>query len=120
MVYYSFRGLSLLFLDPVLGTRGMGLIGFMVFYGLDWVATVPPTVAICVERFGVQRGPLVYGWVFAGHQTGAAVAAWGAGALRDATGSYRSSFLIAGVCCGLATFGVSRLRRSETVMEPSR
>ena len=119
MVYYSFRGLSLLFLDPVLGTRGMGLIGFMVFYGLDWVATVPPTVAICVERFGVQRGPLVYGWVFAGHQTGAAVAAWGAGALRDATGSYRSSFIIAGVCCGLATFGVSRLRRSEPVMEPS-
>ena len=118
MVYYSFRGLSLLFLDLVLGTRGMGLAGFMVFYGLDWVATVPPTVSLCVERFGVQQGPLVYGWVFAGHQTGAAVAAWGAGALRDATGSYRESFIIAGLSCGVAAAGVSRLRRSKRQTHP--
>jgi len=117
MAYYALRGLSLLFLDPVLGTRGMGLAGFMVFYGLDWVATVPPTVSLCVERFGVQQGPLVYGWVFAGHQTGAAVAAWGAGALRDATGSYRESFIIAGLSCGVAALGVSRLRRSRQPAE---
>ena len=119
MVYYLFRGASLMFLDPVLGTRGMGLAGFMIFYGLDWVATVPPTVALCVERFGVQQGPLVYGWVFAGHQTGAAVAAWGAGALRDATGSYRLAFVIAGLCCGLATIGVSRLRRPKVLLQPA-
>ncbi|GBL21325.1 hypothetical protein EMGBS4_13850 [Acidimicrobiaceae bacterium] len=75
----------------------------MMLYGLDWVATVPPTVALCVERFGVKRGPLVYGWVFAGHQVGAAVAATGAGYLRDTTGSYKSSFVIRWcvlhVCC---------------------
>jgi predicted MFS family arabinose efflux permease len=117
MVYYALRGVSLVILDPVLGTRGMGLAGFMVFYGLDWVATVPPTVSLCVERFGVQQGPLVYGWVFAGHQTGAAVAAWGAGALRDATGSYNESFIIAGVSCGVAAIGVSRLRRSRQPIE---
>ena len=119
MVYYSFRGVSLLFLDPVLGTRGFGLAGFMIFYGLDWVATVPPTVSLCVERFGVQQGPLVYGWVFAGHQTGAAVAAWGAGALRDATGSYREAFIIAGLSCGIAAVGVSRLRRTRQLVELS-
>jgi predicted MFS family arabinose efflux permease len=111
VAYYALRGLSLLILDPVLSTRGLGLVGFMVFYGLDWVATVPPTVALCIDRFGVSRGPLVYGWVFAGHQTGAALAAWGAGWLRDVTGSYKPSFVIAGGFCMLAAFGVGRLTR---------
>ena len=74
----------------------------MVFYGLDWVATVPPTVALCIDQFGSTRGPLVYGWVFAGHQMGAAVAAWGAGELRDVTGSYRPAFVISGACCIVA------------------
>ena len=83
VVYYLLRGLSLLVIDPALAAGGAGLFGFMVFYGLDWVATVPPTVALCIDRFGSLRGPLVYGWVFAGHQMGAAVAAWGAGELRD-------------------------------------
>lgn len=107
--YYAFRGLSLLFLDPALTAGGLGLVGFMVFYGLDWVATVPPTVALCIRRFGTQRGPLVYGWVFAGHQVGAAIAAWGAGALRDATGSYAIAFYIAGAACLLAAFGASQM-----------
>lgn len=107
--YYAFRGLSLLFLDPALTSGGLGLVGFMVFYGLDWVATVPPTVALCIRRFGTQRGPLVYGWVFAGHQVGAAIAAWGAGALRDATGSYATAFYIAGAACLLAAFGASQM-----------
>lgn len=111
--YYLFRGLSLLVLDGVFDARGAGLLTFMVFYGLDWVATVPPTVALCVERFGVGRGPLVYGWVFAGHQVGAALAAWGAGELRDRTGSYQLAFVIAGVCCVVAAVGVSGLRRSR-------
>lgn len=107
--YYGFRGLSLLFLDPALANGGFGLVGFMVFYGLDWVATVPPTVALCIRRFGTDRGPLVYGWVFAGHQIGAAIAAWGAGALRDATGSYATAFYIAGGACLLAAFGASQM-----------
>ena len=111
--YYAIRGVSLLFLDPTLTQGGFGLGGFMMLYGLDWVATVPPTVALCVERFGVKRGPLVYGWVFAGHQVGAAVAATGAGYLRDTTGSYKSSFIIAGVCCMFAAYGSSRLTRKH-------
>jgi predicted MFS family arabinose efflux permease len=113
VVYYLFRGVSLLALESVLDTRGFGLLTFMIFYGLDWVATVPPTVALCVDRFGVSRGPLVYGWVFAGHQVGAALAAWGAGELRDRTGSYRLAFVIAGVSCVVAAVGVRGLRRGR-------
>lgn len=109
--YYFLRGASLLVLHPVMDASGLGLFGFMVFYGLDWVATVPPTVALCARRFGPERGTVVYGWVFAGHQIGAAVAAWGAGYLRDTTGSYHSAFVIAGVGCFLAAYG-SRLMRS--------
>lgn len=109
LLYYALRGTSLLVLDPALAHGGLGLVGFMVFYGLDWVATVPPTVALCVRRFGNDRGPLVYGWVFAGHQVGAAIAAWGAGLLRDATGSYSTSFMIAGAACLLAAFGCSQM-----------
>ena len=108
--YYFFRGASLLFLDPALNARGMGLMGFMIFYGLDWVATVPPTVALCAQRFGTARGPVVYGWVFAGHQAGAAIAAWGAGYLRDSTGSYRPAFIIAGIGCFAAAWGTSLMR----------
>lgn len=115
--YYAIRGVSLLFLDPTLAQGGFGLGGFMMLYGLDWVATVPPTVALCIERFGVKRGPLVYGWVFAGHQVGAAVAATGAGYLRDTTGSYKSSFVIAGVCCMFAAYGSSRLTRKHSTAQ---
>ena len=111
MVYYLFRGLSLFVLDPALAHGGGGLMGFMVFYGLDWVATVPPTIALCLAHFGRDRGPLVYGWVFAGHQVGGALAAWGAGALHDTTGSYRISFVLAGVACLVAAVGVTRIRR---------
>ena len=110
MAYYLFRGLSLFFLDPALAHGGGGLFGFMMFYGLDWVATVPPTIALCIQHFGRDRGPLVYGWVFAGHQVGGAIAAWGAGALHDSTGSYRLSFVIAGVACIVAAVGVLRIR----------
>ena len=111
VVYYLLRGLSLMVIDPALAAGGAGLFGFMVFYGLDWVATVPPTVALCIDQFGSMRGPLVYGWVFAGHQMGAAVAAWGAGELRDVTGSYRPAFVTAGICCLIAAVGVTRIRR---------
>jgi predicted MFS family arabinose efflux permease len=109
--YYLLRGMSLFVLDPALAHGGGGLFGFMVFYGLDWVATVPPTIALCVQHFGRERGPLVFGWVFAGHQIGGALAAWGAGALRDATGSYRTAFVLAGVCCLIAAVGVTRIAK---------
>jgi len=110
-IYYSFRGVSLFLLDPALVSRGGSLFGFIAFYGLDWVATVPPTVALCVEAFGRDRGPLVYGWVFAGHQIGGAIAAFGAGYIRDVTGSFKPSFVIAGVACLVAAVGVMCIRR---------
>ena len=119
LAYYLLRGLSLFVLDPALASGGGGLFGFMVFYGLDWVATVPPTVALCIAHFGRDRGPLVYGWVFAGHQVGAAVAAWGAGALHDVSGSYRPAFVLAGICCLLAAAGVTRIDPRQPQFEPA-
>lgn len=116
MAYYFLRGASLLFLDPAMNASGFGLVGFMMFYGLDWVATVPPTVALCARRFGITRGPVVYGWVFAGHQVGAAVAAWGAGFLRDSSGTYQSAFVIAGVGCFVAAYGASLMRGDRSSM----
>ncbi|MBA3288451.1 MAG: MFS transporter [Acidimicrobiia bacterium] len=118
VVYYLLRGLSLLVIDPALAAGGGGLLGFMVFYGLDWVATVPPTVALCLDEFGTTRGPLVYGWVFAGHQLGAALAAWGAGELRDVTGTYRPAFVAAGICCMVAAVGVTRIRQRDAAPPP--
>lgn len=112
--YYLLRGLSLFVLDPALANGGGGLIGFMVFYGLDWVATVPPTIALCIQHFGTDRGPLVYGWVFAGHQVGGALAAWGAGAIHDTSGSYRPAFILAGGACLIAAVGVLRIRRQHS------
>ncbi len=111
--YYALRGLSLLVLHDAFEGGHLGIAGFMIFYGLDWVATVPPTVALCNELFGRTRAPVVYGWVFAGHQVGAAVAAWGAGAIRDSTGSYHWAFVIGGVACLFAAYGVTRIAGGE-------
>ncbi|MFL6144957.1 MAG: MFS transporter [Labedaea sp.] len=100
--YYTLRGLSLLVLPALLGpdTQPSTWV-FIVFYGLDWIATVPPTVALCRERFGAN-GPVVFGWVFASHQVGAAIAALGAGVIRDSLGDYRLAFYLAGALCVLA------------------
>jgi sugar phosphate permease len=100
--YYGLRGLSLLSLNAALGDAGLGLVAFIVFYGLDWVATVPPTVALCREVFGRERVGVVFAWVFACHQFGAAFAAWGAGATRTWFGSYEPAFLLAGALGVLA------------------
>ena len=79
--FYGLRGLSLVYLS-LSGFSVIELSVFAVFYGLDWVATVPPTVKLAAERFGRERANLVFGWVFAGHQLGAGTAALGAGWLR--------------------------------------
>ncbi|MGQ0841227.1 MFS transporter [Actinokineospora sp.] len=102
VAYYSLRGASLLVLPHLFApTTGLPMWGFIVFYGLDWVATVPPTVALCRRVFGVD-GPIVFGWVFASHQVGAAVAAFGAGYVRDHQGSYDLAWYIAGGLCAIA------------------
>ncbi len=108
--FYGLRGLSLLMLHSVLGAPNVGLLVFVVFYGLDWVATVPPTVALCADAFGRERAGLVFAWVFASHQIGAAVAALGAGIIRDDAGSYHWAFLIAGALCMGASLASARVR----------
>ena len=100
--YYGLRGLSLLALPLAFGSPHVGLIAFAVFFGLDWVATVPPTVALTVRSFGRANVGIVFGWIFAAHQIGAAVAAWGAGFGRTQTGDYRTTFLAAGAFCFVA------------------
>jgi len=108
--YYGLRGLSLV----VLSFSDFGpamLMVFAVFYGLDWIATVPPTVKLAAERFGRDTAPMVFGWVFAGHQVGAGVAAWGAGAIRTATGSYMPALQLAGALCLLAAMAILSVRR---------
>jgi len=94
-VYYGLRGLSLIIL-PFLDFGPASLSAFAVLYGLDWIATVPPTVKMTNEAFGEAEAPIVFGWVMVGHQIGAAVAAFGAGLIRQQTGSYAPAFLIAG------------------------
>ncbi|MGL3215165.1 MFS transporter [Bradyrhizobium sp. BR 1433] len=96
--YYGLRGLSLLFL-PFSDFTFYGLSLFAMFYGLDWIATVPPTVRLTAQRFGAERANLVFGWIFAGHQLGAGAAAFGAGLSRTIYQSYLPAFFIAGALC---------------------
>jgi sugar phosphate permease len=100
--YYTLRGLSLLFLPTTLLEGGGSLGLFAVFYGLDWVATVPPTVKLTTEAFGRENTGVIYGWIGASHQLGASMAAFGAGAIRTELGDYRLAFLISGALCLIA------------------
>ena len=99
--YYGLRGLSLLYL-PFTNFTFYGLSLFAVFYGLDWIATVPPTVKLTAERFGRERAGIFFAWIFAGHQIGAATAAFGAGFSRTEFSSYLPAFFVAGALCLLA------------------
>ncbi len=110
--YYAFRGLGLLALPALLSDAvHPSIVVFVVVYGLDWVATVPPTVALCREHFG-ERGTIVFGWVFASHQIGAALAAFAAGAIRDADGSYTAAWMGAAGLCAVASVLSIVIRRS--------
>lgn len=95
-VYYGIRGLSLIYL-PYSDFSFVGLSVFAVFYGLDWIATVPPTLRLTTAAFGDRDGPIVFGWIVAGHQVGAASAALFAGLMRGAEGTYLQAFLISGL-----------------------
>jgi predicted MFS family arabinose efflux permease len=99
-VYYGLRGLSLIYL-PYSNFSFVSLSLFAAFYGLDWIATVPPTAHIANEKFGNKNAPIIFGWVVAGHQLGATSAALFAGLIRTAQGSYPDAFVFAGAT-GLA------------------
>jgi MFS family permease len=118
VVYYSGRGISLLLLPALLSPHAEPSTWvFVIFYGLDWVATVPPTIVLCRNYFGT-RSPVVFGWVFASHQLGAAIAAAGAGRLRDLQGNYDMAFYLAAGLCFVAAvlcFGVRKAQVSDPV-----
>ncbi len=101
-IYYGFRGLSLMALPWLLSDSiHVSMLIFIVIYGLDWVATVPPTMALCNKYFGDQA-TIVFGWVFAAHQIGAAFAAFGAGVIRDTFGEYTYAWWGGAAVCGIA------------------
>ncbi|WP_233491658.1 MFS transporter [Blastococcus sp. TBT05-19] len=115
LAYYGLRGFSLFLLPPLFGPDlHVSMIAFIVFYGLDWVATVPPTLALCREHFGA-RAPVVFGWVFASHQLGSAFAAFGGGVIRDVTGSYDLAWYLAGGLCMAAAAMSIAIRRNPPV-----
>jgi predicted MFS family arabinose efflux permease len=113
-VYYFFRGLSLLAVPYLLAeTVHPSLFLFIVFYGLDWVATVPPTVALCREHFGIEKAGVVFGWVFAAHMVGAGVAASYAGWIRQTNGDYYAAWVTAGGLCIAAAAACLMIPRSD-------
>ena len=107
--YYSFRGASLFLLPAVHDNLSIGL--FAVLFGLDYIATVPPTIMLCAEAFGRNNAGAVYGWVFAAHQIGAAAAAWGAGLIRDDLGGYGWAFSAGGGIAIAAGMMATMIRR---------
>lgn len=112
--YYGLRGLSLFWL-PFSTFTLYGLSLFAMFYGLDWIATVPPTVRLAAQAFGRERAGLVFGWVFAAHQLGAATAAYGAGLTRTLLLTYNPALFAAGAACLMAALLVMRIRRPASV-----
>jgi sugar phosphate permease len=111
-VYYALRGISLLFLPMLLVTPSVHppMIFFIVFYGLDWVATVPPTIALCRELYG-EDSAIVFGWVLASHQVGAALVAFLGGVARDTFGEYDVVWYASGALCAVAALMVLVIRR---------
>jgi MFS family permease len=108
--YFGLRGLSLFLLPSILfSSIHPSTLVFVIFYGLDWVATVPPTIMLCRAVLGPQRASVVYGWVFVGHQIGGAVAAFGAALLRVQIGDYAVAFYISGALCILTSYFVLQI-----------
>lgn len=116
-VYYALRGVSLLFLPLLLVQGGADvrppMLFFIVFYGLDWVATVPPTIALCREYYGADSA-IVFGWVLASHQIGAGVVAFAGGIARDVTGSYNTVWYASGALCAAAALMALLIRNRQT------
>ena len=115
--YYSLRGLSLFLLPSILfSTLHPSTLVFIIFYGLDWVATVPPTVLLCRQVLTPEKGAIIYGWVFAAHQVGGAIAAFGAAVLRIKFGDYAAAFYITGVLCLITSYFVLQITLKEKVI----
>jgi len=114
--FYGLRGLALIFLS-FSGFAPMALMVFAVFYGLDWVATVPPTVKLVAARFGAQSAGMTFGWIFAGHQIGAASAAYVAGVMRTDLETYMPALQLAGALCMMAALVVLVLRRERQPLQ---
>ncbi|MDR3482201.1 MAG: MFS transporter [Burkholderiaceae bacterium] len=108
--YYGLRGIALIFLPHAFGLAYYGLPIFAVIYGLDWIATVPPTVRLANDVFGKLAAPIVFGWIVAGHQLGAASATMLAGYLRNSLGSYNLSSMLMGAACLVAAVMVLRIK----------
>lgn len=111
--YYGLRGLSLLGLPFALGGPEWGLSAFAVFYGLDWIATVPPTVRLTADAFGRENVGVMFGWIFASHQVGAALAATFAGTVRTYLGDYMIAFILSGIICLFAAGLVLRINKKH-------
>jgi MFS family permease len=120
--YYALRGVSLLFLPVALASGHVWLAGFAVFYGLDWIATVPPTVRLTANAFGKENVGVIYGWIGASHQLGASAAALTAGSIRTYLGDYRDAFWLSGGLCLLAAALLisTRTRTSSAQPQPER
>ncbi len=112
--YYSLRGLSLFLLPSILfSTVELSTLVFVIFYGLDWIATVPPTVMLCRQVLGPEKGAIIYGWVFAAHQIGGSIAAFGAAVLRIKFGDYAAAFYITGILCLITSYFVLQITLKE-------
>lgn len=113
--YYGLRGASLVLLPYALKEGSMTLLViFTVFYGLDWIATVPPTINISRQIFGTKKSGIIYGWIFASHQVGAAVAAFGGGLIYKFFNTYTWAFFLAGVFCLLASLFVIVIKKHHS------
>jgi sugar phosphate permease len=120
LTYYTLRGVGLAVLPSLLAPHTTpGTWVFVIFYGLDWVATVPPTVMLCREWFGPEAGSIVFGWVFASHQIGASAMAFGAGVVRDHTDSYDPAFYTGAALCAVAALLSLRIRRRSAEPPPA-
>jgi predicted MFS family arabinose efflux permease len=115
--YYGLRGLSLIFLPQALGLGYTSLLIFAVFYGLDWIATVPPTVRLTTDIFGREKAGMVFGWIVVAHQIGASTAAYGAGVMRDLLGSYTLPFIVAGFVCLYAALMAIRIKAASKTVQ---
>jgi len=113
--YYGLRGIALIFLPHAFGLSYFGLPIFAVIYGLDWIATVPPTVRLANDVFGRASAPIIFGWVVVGHQLGAASAALLAGFMRNSLGSYTASSVMMGIACIIAAFMVLRIHGKKAI-----